>query len=63
MKMEKIGIIRKVENSGKIIIPKKMREKLKIKEGDLIEIFFENQQIILKPSNKLLVSGKKDCHE
>ena len=49
MKMEKFGIIRKVESSGKFIIPKKMREKLEIKDGDLIEIFLENQQIILKP--------------
>ena len=59
MKMEKFGIIRKVESSGKIIIPKKMREKLGLKEGDLIEIFLENQQIILKPSNKDLVNNHK----
>lgn len=49
--MEKFGIIRKVNDLGKITIPREMRKKLEIKDGDMIEFFFENQnqQIILKP--------------
>lgn len=49
--MEKFGIIRKVDDCGKITIPREMRKKLGIKDGDAIEFFLENynQQIILKP--------------
>lgn len=46
--MKSIGIIRRVDELGRIVIPKEIRNNLKIKEGSEIEIFTEGKSIILK---------------
>lgn len=46
--MRSVGIVRKVDELGRIVIPKELRDSLKIKEKDSIEIFVENENIILK---------------
>ena len=43
------GIIRRIDDLGRIVIPKEMRRKLKINEGDPLEIIFANDGILLKP--------------
>ena len=40
-------IIRKIDNLGRIVIPKEMRRTLKIKTGDYIEISDKGSNIIL----------------
>ena len=39
---------RRVDDLGRIVIPRKIRESLKIKAGDLIDIRCINGEIILK---------------
>ena len=48
--MKATGIIRRIDDLGRIIIPKEIRKNLKIKEGAPLEIFTgKNGEIILKP--------------
>ncbi|APH23401.1 AbrB family transcriptional regulator [Clostridium botulinum] len=46
--MKSTGIIRKVDELGRIVIPKELRRTLNIEEGDGLEIYTEGEQIILK---------------
>lgn len=47
--MKATGIIRKIDDLGRIVIPKEMRKTLRIREGDTLEIYVErNGEIILK---------------
>ena len=40
--MKATGIIRRVDDLGRVVIPKEIRRTLKIREGDPLEIFLEN---------------------
>ncbi|MBQ7975060.1 MAG: AbrB/MazE/SpoVT family DNA-binding domain-containing protein [Clostridia bacterium] len=46
--MKATGIIRKVDELGRIVIPKELRKSMDIREGDPIEIFIDGENIILK---------------
>lgn len=46
--MKSIGIVRKVDELGRVVIPKETRELLFIEEGDSLEIFRDGNDIILK---------------
>ncbi|TJZ99919.1 AbrB/MazE/SpoVT family DNA-binding domain-containing protein [Bacillus thuringiensis] len=46
--MKSIGILRKIDPLGRIVIPKETRRLLEIKEKDLLEIFVEGEVIILQ---------------
>ena len=47
--MKATGIIRKIDDLGRIVIPKEIRKTLRIKEGDPLEIFTDkNGEVILK---------------
>lgn len=46
--MKAIGIVRRVDDLGRIVIPKELRRCLCIEEGDSLEIYVEGEQIILK---------------
>ena len=39
--MKATGIIRRVDELGRIVIPKEIRKTLRMKEGSPIEIFYE----------------------
>lgn len=45
------GIIRKVDELGRIVLPMELRNKLKIAEKDPLEIFVDGSSIILKKYN------------
>lgn len=47
------GIARRIDDLGRIVIPKEMRWALKIKEGDPIEIYLKDGVICMEPYNKL----------
>jgi len=47
--MKATGIVRRMDELGRIVIPKEIRKILRIREGDTIEIFVDkDEQIILK---------------
>lgn len=49
----KIGSLRRIDELGRIVIPKTVREALRIKSGDSLEIYTENENIILKKHSTL----------
>ncbi len=58
----KSGIVRRVDDLGRIAIPKEVRRVLRIHEGDPLEIIAENGKIILEPyipSNDYATNIKK----
>ena len=72
--MKSTGIIRKVDDLGRIVLPIELRRVLDISERDELEIYMENDRIILKKfepaclfcgSSRSLVSyrGKNVCQE
>lgn len=43
------GIVRRIDDLGRVVVPKEIRRNLKIREGDPVEIFTDKEgQIILK---------------
>ncbi len=46
--MKSTGVIRRIDDLGRIVIPKEIRKNLRIKEGDNLEVFVDNEDIILK---------------
>ena len=46
--MKETGIIRRVDDLGRIVIPKEIRRKLGIREGDPLEIFLHEDCICFK---------------
>jgi len=46
--MKSTGIVRKVDDLGRVVVPKELRRALGIDEGDPIEIFASGDQVILK---------------
>ena len=45
--MKSTGVIRRIDELGRIVIPKEIRKNLKIREGDMLEIYIEETRIIL----------------
>lgn len=52
--MKATGIVRRVDDLGRVVIPKEIRQSLRVREGDPLEIFTENDSVIFK---KYTVSG------
>ena len=47
--MKATGIVRRIDDLGRVVIPKEIRKTLRIKEGDPLEIFTDKEgEIILK---------------
>lgn len=41
--MKATGIVRRIDDLGRVVIPKEIRRTLRIREGDALEIFTDNQ--------------------
>ena len=72
--MKSTGIVRKVDNLGRIVLPIEIRKVLEIKEKDSIEIFIDNGKIVLEKYQPSCVfcgntegivyfSSKRICHD
>ena len=70
--MKSTGILRSVDELGRIVLPKSMRQNLEISERDQLEIYTEGDRIILRkyqPScvfcetseNIVFFNGKRVC--
>ncbi|WP_110930649.1 AbrB/MazE/SpoVT family DNA-binding domain-containing protein [Paenibacillus bouchesdurhonensis] len=46
--MKSTGIVRKVDNLGRIVLPKELRDTLGIAEQDPLEVFVDGDKIILR---------------
>lgn len=54
--MKVIGIVRRIDDLGRVVILKEIRRIFKIREGDLFEIYIDNEgEVILK---KYLLIGE-----
>lgn len=49
--MKATGIIRRIDDLGRVVIPKEIRRTCNIREGDPLEIFLENDEIVFKKYN------------
>lgn len=46
--MKSTGVVRRVDELGRIVIPIELRRTLSLNEGDALEIYVEGENIILK---------------
>lgn len=71
--MKATGILRRVDEMGRVVIPKELRESLELKSEDPIEIFVENDKIVLQKyeesclfcdnsDNIIIYMGKRVCN-
>lgn len=72
IKMKSTGIVRKLDELGRVVLPMEMRVTLDIKPKDPIEIFVDGDEIILRKyeptcifcgseENNVLLNGKRVC--
>ncbi len=45
--MKSTGIVRNIDELGRVVVPKELRKKLGINNGDPVEIYVEGEKIIL----------------
>ncbi|MCI9279486.1 MAG: AbrB/MazE/SpoVT family DNA-binding domain-containing protein [Bacilli bacterium] len=51
--MKSTGVIRRIDELGRIVLPKEIRRNLGIREGENLEIFVEEDKMILKKFSKI----------
>ena len=51
--MQDTGIVRRIDELGRVVIPKELRRTLRIREGDPLEIYTENDQLVFKKYSPL----------
>lgn len=57
--MNSTGMVRKIDELGRIVIPKEIRKNINIHDGEELEIYINNNSIILKKINSFLTN--KNC--
>ena len=63
--MKSTGVVRRVDELGRIVIPKEIRNKLDIQEKDPIEIYVDGNSVILKKveSNCIFCGSSRELIE
>ena len=61
--MRATGIVRRVDDLGRIVIPKEIRRSMGIKEGEPLEIYLENDAVIFRRYSYNLVDEVKRVAE
>lgn len=51
--MKNTGVIRKIDELGRIVVPKEIRKNLNIRNGEDVQIYVEEDKIILKKYQKM----------
>ena len=54
--MKATGIVRRIDDLGRVVIPKEIRRSIGFREGDALEIFVEDNKVIFE---KYLPSGEQ----
>ncbi len=52
--MKATGIVRRIDDLGRVVIPKEIRRTLRIREGDPLEIFVDREGEVILKSTLLL---------
>ena len=56
--MKATGIVRRIDDLGRVVVPKEIRRTLRIGEGDPLEIFTDKEgEIILKKYSPIVAPG------
>ncbi|MGL6200614.1 MAG: AbrB/MazE/SpoVT family DNA-binding domain-containing protein [Lachnospiraceae bacterium] len=50
--MKETGIIRKIDRMGRVVLPKELRWKYRINCGDMVEIYTDGDNILLRKYNQ-----------
>ena len=45
--MKETGVIRRIDELGRIVIPKEIRKRLRVGPGDMLDIYTSDKQIVL----------------
>ena len=59
--MKATGIVRRIDDLGRVVIPKEIRRTMHIREGDPLEIFVNDRTIILKKYQPSTEELAEDC--
>ena len=51
--MKATGIVRRIDELGRIVIPKEIRKSHRLNEGDPIEFYLEQGKIVLRKQNEM----------
>lgn len=57
--IKEIGSIRKLDELGRIVIPKSVREMLNMEQGDNIEFFIDDNKVLLKKSSAIDINEEE----
>ena len=63
MEMRATGIVGRVDDLGRVVIPREIRRSMGIKEGDPLEIYLENDAVIFRRYSYNLVDEVKRVAE
>lgn len=65
LKLKATGIIRRVDDLGRIVIPREIRRNLRLKEGDPMELFVQDDMVCFKKYNPAEDVSRvvKDAHD
>ncbi len=55
--MKATGIVRRIDELGRVVIPKEIRRTLRIREGDPLELFTDRDELMLKKYSLSLPSS------
>ena len=57
--MRATGIVRRIDDLGRVVIPKEIRKTLRIREGDPLDIFTaKDGEVILKKYSPIIAQNK-----
>lgn len=62
-KMKATGIVRRIDDLGRVVIPKEIRRSMGLREGDPLELFVEGDSVCFVPYRSTLVQKIKGIGE
>ena len=59
--MKATGVVRRIDDLGRIVIPKEIRKTLRIKDGEYLQFFLESENIVLQKYSPMV--GLRDFYK
>lgn len=59
--MKATGIVRKVDELGRFVLPKEIRKAYELENGDTVEVFVDGENVVIqkyKPINPCIITGE-----